>query len=165
MINEQPEKVALGRRHEPVKHMRILAHRQMSKNPDRLPGRWQFVVTRKRNKDFVPDTADIDNRLGRQGIYEFAVKKGDHGNRYIVKRSYSGFSTSVRSTRFPFAVLKPLVGKNRATSDGRTSAIAIQIAAVVTAIDVNVERRFSLIAASVQWRASKSANSGNAGSV
>src|SRR5438876_931152 len=112
MIDEQPEKVALGRRHEPVKHMRILAHRQMSKNPDRLPGRWQFVVTRKRNKDFVPDAADIDNRLGRQGIYEFAVKKGDHGNRYIVKRSYSGFSTSVRSTRFPFAVLKPLVEKN-----------------------------------------------------
>src|SRR5436309_1607685 len=112
MIDEQPEKVALGRRHEPVKHMRILPHRQMSKNTDRLPGRGKFIVAGEGNENLVPDTANIDNRLGRQGIHEFAVKKGDHGNRYIVKRSYSGFSTSVRSTRFPFAVLKPLVEKN-----------------------------------------------------
>src|SRR6266403_4425021 len=97
--------------------MRILAYRQMSENPDGLPGRGQLIIAGERNENLVPDTADIDNRLGRQGVHEFAVEKRDHRfvttlNRYIVKRSYSGFSTSVRSTRFPFAMFKPLVEKN-----------------------------------------------------
>ena len=61
--------------------MRILAHRQMSQNPDGLPGRGQLIIAGEGNEDLVPNTADIDNRLRRQGVHEFAVEKRDHGER------------------------------------------------------------------------------------
>src|SRR5262249_10166037 len=38
--------------------------------------------------------------------------------RFISSTNHSGFSTSVRSTRLPFAMLKPLTVKNRQLSGG-----------------------------------------------
>ena len=51
---------------------------QMSQDAHRLPGRGKFVVTRKRDKDFVANSANIDNRLCRQCTDQFAVQKRDH---------------------------------------------------------------------------------------
>src|SRR6266403_434916 len=94
----------------------------MRENTNGLPRRRKFVVTRKRDENFVADAADIDDGLRGQGVDEFAVEEGDHGivtklnrykvttlNRRVVKCAYSGFSTSVRSTRLPLAMLKPRV--------------------------------------------------------
>jgi hypothetical protein len=51
----------------------------MSENADGLPGSRQFIVAREGNKHFIPDSADIDSGLRRQGADEFAVEERDHG--------------------------------------------------------------------------------------
>src|SRR5213593_1460921 len=59
--------------------MRVFAYGQMSENAYGLPGSRQFIVAREGNKHFIPDSADIDSGLRRQGADEFAVEKRDHG--------------------------------------------------------------------------------------
>jgi hypothetical protein len=51
---------------------------QVGEDLDRLTDRRKFIVTRKRNKNFVADTADIDRRLRRQRMRKSAMKKRDH---------------------------------------------------------------------------------------
>ena len=54
---------------------------KMREDADVLPGRRKFVVTRKRNKNFIADPVDIDNRLGGQRVDKFAAEKCNHEDR------------------------------------------------------------------------------------
>src|SRR5437899_13042423 len=63
--------------------MRVFAYGQMSENAYGLPGSRQFIVAREGSKHFIPDSADIDSGLRRQGADEFAVEKRDH--RFVTK--------------------------------------------------------------------------------
>jgi hypothetical protein len=58
--------------------MRVFANGQMRENPDGLADGGKFIITRKRNENFVADAVDVDRCLSRQRAYEFAVKKRDH---------------------------------------------------------------------------------------
>jgi hypothetical protein len=51
----------------------------MRENANGVSDRWKFIVARKRDKYFVTDAADIDNRLRGQSAYQFAFEKCDHG--------------------------------------------------------------------------------------
>ena len=60
---------------------------QMSENFDRLTNCRKFVVARKRNKNFVADSADIDHRLRRQRMRESAMEKSDHVQSLTARRT------------------------------------------------------------------------------
>src|SRR5205823_5072260 len=79
VIDQQAKEIAFRRAHESVENLRILAHVQMRENFNRLTDCWKFVVTRKRNKNLVANTANIDRRLRRQRVNQAAMEKGDHG--------------------------------------------------------------------------------------
>ena len=73
VIDQQSKKIALSRRHESVKDLCIFPHVQMSQNANILASCRQFVVARKRNKNFVTNSANIDNCLRGQRADQFAV--------------------------------------------------------------------------------------------
>jgi hypothetical protein len=54
---------------------------QMRENFNRLPDRGKLIVTRKRNKDLVANTANINCRLCRERVHQPAMEKCDHGVR------------------------------------------------------------------------------------
>src|SRR5437762_13407465 len=78
VIDYQSKKIALSCGHESVKDLCIFAHMQVSQNANTLASCRQFVVARKRNKNFVANSANIDNRLRGQRSDQFAVEKCDH---------------------------------------------------------------------------------------
>jgi hypothetical protein len=78
VIDEQSKEVAFRCGHKSIKNMGVFAHVQVGEDLDRLTNRRKFIVTRKRNKNFVADTADIDRRLRRQRMRQSAMKKRDH---------------------------------------------------------------------------------------
>src|SRR5437764_193781 len=55
--------------HQSVENLRILAHVQMRENFNRLSDSGKFVVTRKRNKNLVANTGNIDRSLRRQRVH------------------------------------------------------------------------------------------------
>jgi len=65
VVHQQSKQIPFSRAHESVKDMRVFAHGQMGENSDGLTGGGKFVVTRKRNENFVADAVDIDRRLSR----------------------------------------------------------------------------------------------------
>src|SRR4029450_11041867 len=66
VIDPQSKKIALRRRHESIKDLCVFPYVQMSQNANILASCRQFIVARKRNKNFVADSANIDNRLRGQ---------------------------------------------------------------------------------------------------
>src|SRR5439155_18452413 len=78
VIDQQAKELALRRAHESVENLRILAHMQVRENFNRLPDSRKFVVTRKRNKNLVANTGNIDRSLRRQRVHQAAMEKSDH---------------------------------------------------------------------------------------
>ena len=81
VVDQQTKKISLRRAHESVENLSVLAHVQMRENFNRLPDCRKFVVTRKRNKNLVANTTNIDRRLRRQRVHQAAMEKCDHGLR------------------------------------------------------------------------------------
>ena len=77
-VDEQSEQIALRRRHETVKRVRILADDELSEQFHRLAGLRQFVERRQRNQHLVADTVHVHDDLRGQCFDEFAVEKSDH---------------------------------------------------------------------------------------
>src|SRR5205814_2158038 len=66
VVDQQSKQVAFGAGHEAVKDLRIFANVKMNQDLNWLSGSRQFVITRKRNENFVADAADVDDHLGGQ---------------------------------------------------------------------------------------------------
>src|SRR5207249_559334 len=66
VVDQQTKQIALRRRHETVKNLRVLPNMKMPKDPQRLTHCRKFVVARKRDENFVTNAIHIDNGLRRQ---------------------------------------------------------------------------------------------------
>src|SRR5581483_8306105 len=78
IVDQKTKKIPLGKGHESVKHMGVLANGQMCENANGLARFRQPVVAGKRNEHFVANTRDIDNCLRGQRVDQLAIKKSDH---------------------------------------------------------------------------------------
>ena len=78
VLHEQSEKVALGRRHESEKNMRVFADGEVCEDFDLRAGSRQLVVAGKWNEHVIPNAANIQNDLRGQGFDERAVEVVDH---------------------------------------------------------------------------------------
>ena len=66
-------KIALGRGHEAVEHVRVFPHDQMRQQLHLLPGGRQLVIGRQRNERLVADAVHLHYYLSGQGFNQFAV--------------------------------------------------------------------------------------------
>jgi hypothetical protein len=59
----------------------------MSQDSQRLADGRKFIVTRKRDKNFVTNAANIDDRLRRQRARELAIEKRNHVSESLTDRA------------------------------------------------------------------------------